>query len=40
MENNEDNDTDLHCLVQVDGTVVRILSMISTILEAKPDLVL
>ena len=38
MENNDDNDTDLHCLVQVDKTVVRVPSMISIILEPKPNL--
>jgi len=37
LENNDDNDTDLHCLVQVDGTVVRVPSVISIILEAKPE---
>jgi len=39
LENNDDNDTDLHCLVQVDGTVVSVPSVISIILEAKLGLV-
>ena len=38
MENNDDNDRDLHCLVQVDGIVVRVPSVISIILEAESDL--
>eukprot|EP00592_Proboscia_alata_P006377 CAMPEP_0194352996 /NCGR_PEP_ID=MMETSP0174-20130528/1369_1 /TAXON_ID=216777 /ORGANISM="Proboscia alata, Strain PI-D3" /LENGTH=548 /DNA_ID=CAMNT_0039121341 /DNA_START=29 /DNA_END=1675 /DNA_ORIENTATION=+ len=39
LESSDDNDMDLHCLVQGDGTVVRVPSVISIILEAKPELI-